>query len=158
MKEKKVNFWFAGFFCLAVLIWLLPGCARPEEVSLAPLSDTEDGATENGKPILTDGEVNAVGSVFPVSFEGIVAAEDLTRFIAGVDYADGTHNNEAQETGLILSPCFTMTAGGAAVPCHAARTAGAFGIRSRAVSKRRRPAGAPRRCSTDSGSVIPGLR
>ena len=123
MKEKKVSFWFAGFFCLAVLIWLLPGCARPEEVSLAPLSDTEDGNPENEYLILNAGEVNAVGSVFPVSFEGIVAAEDLTRFIAGVDYADGTHNNEAQETGLILSPCFTMTAGGAAVPCYAARTA-----------------------------------
>ena len=112
MKEKKVSFWFAGFFCLAVLIWLLPGCARPEEVSLVPLSDTEDGNPENEYLILNAGEVNAVGSVFPVSFEGIAAAEDLTRFIAEVDYADGTHNNEAQKTGLILSPYFSMTAGG----------------------------------------------
>ena len=112
MKKPRFILWHAGFFCLAVLLWLLTGCSESGSFSPAPLSDTEDGEGENENPILNAGEVNAVDSVFPVSFEGIGAAEDLNRFIAGVDYPDGTHNNEAQKTGLILSPYFSMTAGG----------------------------------------------
>ena len=121
MKKSRFILWFAGFLCLAAVLWLLTGCAG--KVSPAPFSHTEDGETENEDLILNAGEVNVVDSVFPVSLEGIKAAEDLKRFIAEVDYADGTHNNEAKEIGLVLSPYFTMTASGATVPCYAARTA-----------------------------------
>ena len=60
--------------------------------------------------------------VSPLSFENIRETDDLKKFIAEVDNADGSHNNDAKETGTIISPYFLLKAAGKAVDCYAVRT------------------------------------
>ncbi len=61
-------------------------------------------------------------SITPISFDHIKPAEDIEKFIAEVDYANGEHDNSQKEIGTVVSPYFTMKAGGVPVDCYAVRT------------------------------------
>ena len=73
--------------------------------------------------IPSETDMNTKKPVSQISFEEIKATENLAQFISDVDYPDKTHNNEAQETGAIISPYFTMTVNGVSVDCYSVRTA-----------------------------------
>ena len=61
-------------------------------------------------------------TVYPISYEGIEPTYTLTKFIKEVDYDDGSHNNEAKDVGVIVSPYFTVKINGQDVPCYSVRT------------------------------------
>ena len=60
--------------------------------------------------------------IYPISYDGIEKCNTLTKFIKEVDYEDGSHNNEAHDVGVILSPYFTVKINGQEVPCYSVRT------------------------------------
>ena len=88
---------------------------QPETQPETQAPDTEEITTEGEEVVIKE-------PIIPITFEEIKAAEDLEKFIAEVDYADGNHDNEAKEIGTITSPYFTMTVNGTAVDCYAVRT------------------------------------
>ena len=120
--------------CLLLLVFatVLASCQSPgagkatdplteaQTQASTPPSETASSATEE---ITTEGE-NTVNkpAVTPIAFEEIKEAQNLSQFIAEVDYEDGTHNNEAKDVGAIISPYFTMTVNGTPVDCYAVRT------------------------------------
>ncbi len=85
--------WITVF--LLILCALLGGC----------------GGAEGGTPMLS-----------PILFEQITVCEDIDTFIAEVDNADGSHNNEAKDVGMIMSPYFSARLGETELPCYAVRT------------------------------------
>lgn len=96
--------------------------APTQGVTQAPATEaeTEAPATEE---VTTEGEEIVIKEpIIPVTFDEIKAAENLEQFIAEVDYADGSHDNEAKEVGAITSPYFTMAVNGTPVDCYAVRT------------------------------------
>ncbi|MBR5871920.1 MAG: hypothetical protein IKZ09_12875, partial [Clostridia bacterium] len=58
----------------------------------------------------------------PIFFDNITVCEDIDTFIAEVDNADGSHNNEANDVGMILSPYFSVRLNETEIPCYAVRT------------------------------------
>lgn len=60
--------------------------------------------------------------ITPIQFDNIVEIKDVETFIAEVDKADGTHDNEAKTVGSILSPYFEMEINEENVECYAVRT------------------------------------
>lgn len=89
----KQNVWIAVF--LLILCTLLAGCS----------------GDEGGTQMLS-----------PICFDNITVCEDIDTFIAEVDYADGSHNNEAKDVGMILSPYFSVRLNETEIPCYAVRT------------------------------------
>lgn len=49
-------------------------------------------------------------------------AKNLNEFITGVDYKDGSHNNEGYDEGVVISPYYTLKANGQNVECYSVRT------------------------------------
>ena len=82
--------WIAVF--LMILCALLAGC----------------GGDQGGTPMLS-----------PIFFENITVCSDIDTFIAEVDNPDGSHNNEAKDVGMILSPYFAARIGDTEFPCYA---------------------------------------
>lgn len=80
------------------------------------IESNPDKGGEEEKPMQAEKVVN------PLSFDDISETDDLKKFITEVDNADGSHNNDAKETGTIISPYFLMEAEGKAVDCYAVRT------------------------------------
>lgn len=96
------------------------GVTDAPETTPETAPETEAPATEE---VTTEGEEIVIKEpITPVTFDEIKAVEDLDRFIAEVDYEDGSHNNEAKEVGAITSPYFTMTVNDTPVDCYAVRT------------------------------------
>lgn len=85
--------WIAVF--LMILCSLLVGCV----------------GDQGGTPMLS-----------PIFFENITVCSDIDTFIAEVDNPDGSHNNEAKDVGMILSPYFAARIGDTEFPCYAVRT------------------------------------
>ena len=89
----KRNGWIT--VVLLILCSLLAGC----------------GGDKGGTPMLS-----------PIFFENITVCSDIDTFIAEVDNPDGSHNNEAKDVGMILSPYFSVRLNDVSVPCYAVRT------------------------------------
>ena len=129
------NHFLKLFTGLLTLCLLLTACNSGTEQTTDPVTDTptqtvtdaHETIPETEAPITeevtTEGEeIMTKEPITPVTLEGIKAAEDLEKFIAEVDYEDGSHDNEAKEVGTIISPYFTMKVNGTPVDCYAVRT------------------------------------
>lgn len=88
-----------------------PGVATEPET--APDEQTTEGETEM---------IINTAPISPISYDGITKCNTLSRFIKEVDYNDGSHNNEAHDVGVILSPYFTVKINGQDVPAYSVRT------------------------------------
>ena len=99
-----------------------PSMTEPESTN-AP--DTVTEQTTESVEQTTEGETEMVinqSPIYPISYDGIEKCNTLTKFIKEVDYEDGSHNNEAHDVGVILSPYFTAKINGQEVPCYSVRT------------------------------------
>lgn len=99
-----------------------PTMTEPESTN-AP--DTVTEQTTESVEQTTEGETEMVinqAPIYPISYDGIEKCNTLTKFIKEVDYEDGSHNNEAHDVGVILSPYFTAKINGQEVPCYSVRT------------------------------------
>ena len=99
-----------------------PTMTEPESTN-AP--DTVTEQTTESVEQTTEGETEMVinqAPIYPISYDGIEKCNTLTKFIKEVDYEDGSHNNEAHDVGVILSPYFTVKINGQEVPCYSVRT------------------------------------
>lgn len=131
MKRKLIRS-ILGLLCLCTALSACnggieqetdPSTAPPtQEATQVPETDPETQAPAT-EEVTTEGEEIVIKEpIIPITFDEIKAAEDLDKFIAEVDYADGTHDNEAKEVGAITSPYFTMTVNDTPVDCYAVRT------------------------------------
>ena len=110
--------------CIFGALLLGGGCTAPGGVQ-SGTSDGPAGASDSEEPGASGSQTERPAEekeIIPLSFEGIGEAEDLDAFISEVDKPDGTHDNDEKETGVILSPYFSLTADGKEVDCYAVRT------------------------------------
>ncbi len=70
------------------------------------------------------GDKGGTSMLSPIFFDNITVCSDIDTFIAEVDNADGSHNNEAKDVGMILSPYFSVRLDTyeTEIPCYAVRT------------------------------------
>ena len=115
---------------LLILCTLLCACKNSGQPSTTTPESTEDPGAATEQPTETDeqtteGETEMIinqALIYPISYDGIEKCNTLTKFIKEVDYDDGSHNNEAHDVGVILSPYFTAKINGQEVPCYSVRT------------------------------------
>jgi len=91
---------------------------QPEESEAITQPDSQEEPTTEGDPDMNFNQA----PIYPIAYVGIERTSTLTKFIKEVDYDDGSHNNEAHDVGAIISPYFTLTINGQAVPCYSVRT------------------------------------
>ena len=99
-----------------------PGTADPESTEGSGQVSEQDTETDEQT---TEGETDMIinqAPIFPIAYDGITKCNTLSRFIREVDYDDGSHNNEAHDIGVILSPYFTVKINGQDVPAYSVRT------------------------------------
>ena len=109
---------------------LLCACQNGGQPSTTTPESTDDPGAATEQPTETDeqtteGETEMIinqALIYPISYDGIEKCNTLSRFIKEVDYDDGSHNNEAHDVGVILSPYFTAKINGQEVPCYSVRT------------------------------------
>ena len=90
----------------------------------------------------------------PIFFENIPVCDDIDRFIAEVDHADGSHNNEAHDVGVIISPYFRVRLHDVEIPCYAVRTGiGAHSFVMLDAASEAFPASLTVLCETDGKDV-----
>ena len=118
----------------ALLLSSLAACqpADPGEESGAETDMTPTAGNDITDEV-TEPETKEIASIepkiIPITYEHILPAEDLERFIAEVDYLPddpdpkGVHDNSSKEVGVIDSPYFTMSVNGVPVECYATRSA-----------------------------------
>ena len=130
---RKIIF---GLFPAALSLCLLlcacntgnAGTGTDPEQTTAP-GEMSEQLTENEQSTqeqqTTEGETEMIintAPVYPISYEGIESTKTLSKFIKEVDYDDGSHNNEAHDVGVIVSPYFTVQINGIEAPCYSVRT------------------------------------
>ena len=124
---------FGTFLCLLAACMLLCACntggtgnedtATDPEAATAPETLVEQTTQEDEQT--TEGETEMIintAPIYPIAYDGISKCNTLTQFIKEVDYDDGSHNNEAHDVGVILSPYFTVKINGQDVPAYSVRT------------------------------------
>ncbi len=84
------------------------------EENSSDIQEEEDEKEEGGQGMRKN--------IVSVEFDNIVEMRDIEKFIAEVDKADGTHDNDAKTVGSIISPYFEMAINGSDVECYAVRT------------------------------------
>ena len=90
----------------------------------------------------------------PILYENISVCDDIDRFIAEVDHADGSHNNEAHDVGVITSPYFKVRLHDVEIPCYAVRTGiGAHSFVMLDAASEAFPASLTVLCETDGKDV-----
>ena len=124
---------FGTFLCLLAACMLLCSCTTggtgnedtvtDPEAATAPETLVEQTTQEDEQT--TEGETEMIintAPIYPIAYDGISKCNTLTQFIKEVDYDDGSHNNEAHDVGVILSPYFTVKINGQDVPAYSVRT------------------------------------
>ena len=124
---------FGTFLCLLAACMLLCACntggtgnedtVTDPEAATAPETLVEQTTQEDEQT--TEGETEMIintAPIYPIAYDGISKCNTLTQFIKEVDYDDGSHNNEAHDVGVILSPYFTVKINGQDVPAYSVRT------------------------------------
>ena len=124
---------FGTFLCLLAACMLLCACNTGGTGNEDTVTDP--AATTAPEPLVeqttqedeqtTEGETEMIintAPIYPIAYDGISKCNTLTQFIKEVDYDDGSHNNEAHDVGVILSPYFTVKINGQDVPAYSVRT------------------------------------
>ena len=124
---------FGTFLCLLAACMLLCACntggtgnedtVTDPEAATTPETLVEQTTQEDEQT--TEGETEMIintAPIYPIAYDGISKCNTLTQFIKEVDYDDGSHNNEAHDVGVILSPYFTVKINGQDVPAYSVRT------------------------------------
>lgn len=112
--------------CACMLLCACQGNGQPSTTD--PESTDDPGAAtveQTTDEQTTEGETEMIintATIYPISYDGIEKCNTLSKFIKEVDYDDGSHNNEAHDVGVILSPYFTTKINGQEVPCYSVRT------------------------------------
>ena len=111
--------------CACLLLCACENTDTPSGTEGPEQSTQSEQTTQPEDEQSTEGETEMninTATVYPISYEGIEPTYTLTKFIKEVDYDDGSHNNEAKDVGVIVSPYFTVKINGQDVPCYSVRT------------------------------------
>lgn len=111
--------------CACLLLCACENTDTPSGTEGPEQSTQSEQTTQPEDEQSTEGETEMninTATIYPISYEGIEPTYTLTKFIEEVDYDDGSHNNEAKDVGVIVSPYFTVKINGQDVPCYSVRT------------------------------------
>ena len=111
--------------CLCTLLCACNTTETPTDTEQTDSPTESQATTQPEDEQTTEGETEMninTAPIYPISYDGIEPTYTLTKFVKEVDYDDGSHNNEAKDVGVIVSPYFTVKINGQDVPCYSVRT------------------------------------